>query len=320
MSSLPPRALDVRPLAAEDFDAAAALVAARQESLIASGLPLVAPETAEEYCRAVLTDEAMEPVGAFLSGRLVGFLCGSTSGRFGLVPGAGHACASDVDARVVYAMLYGELARSWVQRGVDVHDVELPASPDTVLAWSYLGFGHRVCIASRPLRTLDTAPADSEFDVRVGTVEDLDVIAALSSLEVVYRATSPTFIEGSLDIAAIRKSHEALIEEGAVHLLAPGSSPSGLLTLLPEPRFAPLCVNGPFISTTAVQPSERGRGVGRALIAEALARASTQGHTQIGVSYHTPNLLSHRVWSSAGFLPIGWKMARRLPQGSGTHG
>ena len=78
--------------------------------------------------------------------------------RWGEVPAAGHAVdGRSAEVADVYAALYTELAERWVERGVSVHDVELPAVEAIEEAWHLLGFGRRVCIGSRP--TLVSRPA-----------------------------------------------------------------------------------------------------------------------------------------------------------------
>jgi hypothetical protein len=48
-------------------------------------------------------------------------------------------------------------------------------------------------------------------------------------------------------------------------------------------------------------------------VSKAVDLARERQNTQIDVSFHPANLLSRPFWFGIGFTPIGWKVARRLP-------
>jgi GNAT superfamily N-acetyltransferase len=89
----------------------------------------------------------------------------------------------------------------------------------------------------------------------------------------------------------------------------------GVLTLLPESRFRPICAeDAPFVSTTVTDPRYRRQGIGRMLVRVAADWARARGHAQIDVSFQSTSPLLRAFWRQSGFLPIGWKVARRLPE------
>ncbi len=131
-----------------------------------------------------------------------------------------------------------------------------------------------------------------------------------------FGPASPMFLEGGPpDLAIVRANHEELFALGAVHFLASvEAEPVGLLTLLRASRFAPICAeDAPFVSTTATDARYRGKGIGGALVAAALAWAREREYGHLDVSYLSSNLLSRSFWRGCGFAPVGWKVARRLP-------
>lgn len=257
--------------------------------------------------------------GAWRGSRLVGFVVGTSHGRWGVIPAAGHAVDSDdVDTAGVYGALYAELAVHWVDRSVLIHDVELPAVREIEEAWNDLGFGRRVCIGSRSSEMLpgDAIPgAGMEF--RVADADNLPSIVRLAAMEVEFRAGPPMYLEGGPpDLDLLTETHAELFDRGAVHFIAlVEHAVVGVLTLLQESRFAPICAeDSPFVSTTVTDPRYRQRGIGRMLVRVAADWARERGHEHIDVSFQSASPLLRSFWRRSGFAPVGWKVARRLPE------
>jgi GNAT superfamily N-acetyltransferase len=257
--------------------------------------------------------------GAWRRSSLVGFVAGTSHDRWGVVPAAGHAVDSrDADVSGVYGSLYTELSQGWLVRGVAVHDVELPAVNDIEEAWHLLGFGRRVCIGSRTSEILpsDVFP-DPQTRIRVADNDDLSSIVRLAAMEIEFRLGAPMYLEGGPpDLDLLRETHAALFEAGAVHFLASVEREVvGLLTLLQESRFPPICAeDAPFVSTTATDPRYRRQGIGRMLVRVAADWARERGHEYIDVSFQSASPLLRSFWRRSGFAPVGWKVARRLPE------
>ena len=132
---------------------------------------------------------------------------------------------------------------------------------------------------SRPSRRV-RLPASTDVEVRIGTAEDLDAIAALSQIELAHRSTPPIYAPPQpRTLARARAVHERLLGEGALHFLARRADRDvGLVTLeltSPAPR---LCPDGlPYIGATASHPSVRGQGIGSALVHAVLDWAHSNG-------------------------------------------
>lgn len=247
--------------------------------------------------------------------RLIGWLSGNATGRFGYAAAVHHALAPGIpDPTAVYGALYARLGSEWRDADVTVHDVEVPAMPAIEEAWFNLGFGRRTCFAVRSSHERLDAPTVS-LSVRRADEGDLAVIARLALVEAEFRNAPPVFAQQSeLRLEEFRTAHAALMAAGAIHFIARlDGEDVGLLTLeshSPAPLLTP--EEAPFIGPTAVAPSARGSGVGRGLVAAAVDLCRQEGSAWIGVSFNTANLLSRPFWRGCGFRPTGWKLARRL--------
>ena len=160
---------------------------------------------------------------------------------------------------------------------------------------------------SATIRWLERAVAD---------LDDLSSIVQLAAMEVEFRAGPPMYLEGGPpDLDLLRETHAELFELGAVHFVAlVEREVVGVLTLLQEGRFAPICAeDAPFVSTTVTDPRHRQKGIGRMLVRVAADWARERGHEHMDVSYQSASPLLRSFWQQCGFTPVGWKVARRLP-------
>jgi GNAT superfamily N-acetyltransferase len=308
-------------LSASAAPLAADLLAERQRRF-RDAWPAAAPSfESPSHCRAFLEPLLRngDSFGAWRRSRLVGFVTGTCHDRWGVIPAAGHAVERlDLDVAGVYGFLYAGLAERWIERGVLVHDVELPAVPEIEESWHLLGFGRRVCIGSRSTAVLPSdAVPNPDMTFRVADIDDLSSIVRLAALEVDFRTGTPMYLEGGpADLEVLRETHAELFAAGAIHFVAVVEREvAGLLTLLQESRFPPICAeDAPFVSTTVTDPRYRRRGIGRMLVRVAADWARERGHGHMDVSFQSASPLLRAFWRHSGFEAIGWKVARRLPE------
>ena len=246
---------------------------------------------------------------------VVGLLAVAASGAFATVAASDHFVAPEADTEVVYGELYREAAQACLALGAYIHDVEVLSSSPAETAFFNLGFGRRTCIATTNVHT--EAPEPGVLTTRTAGIADLDTIAMLSAQESSYRTESPVFADhGPVVAAEVRAYHARLLGGAATHLVAQLDGEAvGLITIEWTNSFKGLLDPAmPLIGSTFVAPGHRGRGIAASLVNAAMNQLVAGGHESVSVTFNTSNLLSRSFWLSVGFSPVGWKLARRIPQ------
>jgi GNAT superfamily N-acetyltransferase len=297
-------------------EAAGALVAGEHATARRTHPGLPAAFDSPEACTAALQrlrDGGHTGVVAFERGRALAVMTGIARVSHGRLPAEGFAVAPDLDdPTTVLARLYGELGPELVAAGPPRHFLDHVVLPPLEAALSNLGFGRHHVYASQPAAP---RPSQAGVQVRVGGVDDLDVVARLALVEIQFRATPPIWSPPDpRSLAEVLDHHRALHDGGATHLLAAlDGRDVGLLTIelaSPAPR---LCPDGQaYIGPTATDPDARGRGVGRALVDTALGWAHAHGHRWVSVDFESANPLSRPFWLGNGFRPVGYGVLRVL--------
>jgi GNAT superfamily N-acetyltransferase len=234
-------------------------------------------------------------------------------GRSALLPAEGFAADPDLaDPTGVLAAAFADLAAPLIAGGVRRYYLLHAALPHLSEALSDLGFGRR---GAYGIQQAVPRRGSSPVAVRIAGAEDLETIARLALVELQHRSAPPMFApRQDLPLADLAAEHRALLEGGAIHLLASlDGQDIGLLTIeltSPVPR---LCPDGqPFIGPTATLPGARGQGAGHALVDAALTWAHDHGYHWVSVDFDTANLLSRPFWLQAGFRPAGYGVLRLI--------
>ena len=228
----------------------------------------------------------------------------------------GHAVASEADPYAAYHALYAAHGDRLVDLGITDHTVHVPAGDRRVLdAWASLGFGRSHAFAVR-----DLAPVDARsVDVRIATADELDTVEALSDEESRFHAQSPIFTPYVRELT--RGSVRAELASGLAaddrsFLVARVDGEDvGLLSI--GPGFgSPVCTppGAAYIGQTAVVPDARGRGIGAALLARAVAWASEHEHDSLVLHFATANANSSAFWTGQGFETVMVQLRRRLDE------
>jgi len=306
--------LEIRRLERHDLDEAAALVA-REHTAARNGQPLL-PATFLDprSCHEGLTDllaDGSRGVVARDGARLVGVMCGRTTDGVGFVPAHGLAVESDrADPTAVVVRLFAELAPVLLDDGAWRFTIDHVEFDPLVAALNNLGFGRASVFATQMSRPIEDLPP---VDVRIAERDDLDVIAALSQIELDHRSVPPIYAPPQRrSLAETHAMHERLFDDGAVHFLARRDGDDvGLLTVELTSPAARLCPHGqPYIGPTATHPGARGTGIGTALVLFALDWATSAGHETVSVDFDSANPLSRPFWLGLGFLPTGYRLRR----------
>jgi GNAT superfamily N-acetyltransferase len=231
----------------------------------------------------------------------------------------GHAVAADVDPRPIYGELFGALAERRLDAGFLEHVVHVPiGTPEVEAAWVALGFGRTSNVAVRDLAPTDR-PTPPDVEVRVATPDDLDIVDRLVDEEARFHARPPVFRPYLRDEtrAAVRAElTEQLGRDDHAFLIARrGGVDVGVLSVGP-PLGSPLYIpdGAVYIGATAVVPTERGGGVGAALVDAACDWSRDHGHRAACLHFATANTLSSSFWPGVGFIPAMAHLRRRLDE------
>ena len=308
--------LVIRSLDLDDLDEVAALVA-REHNEARDRQPLMSAAFLDpRNCHEVLTDllaDGFVGVVAVDGGRRVGVMCGHTTEGVGFVPAHGLAVEPDgADPTAVVVRLFGELAPVLLDEGASRFTIDHVGLDPLGTALNNLGFGRASVFATQVPRPIETSPP---VEARIASPADLDVIAALSQIELTHRSVPPIYDPNQpRTVAETRVLHERLFDDGAVHFLARREGDDiGLLTVefsSPAPR---LCPQGqPYIGPTATHPDVRNQGVGRALVLVVLDWANSAGHATVSVDFDSANPLSRPFWLGLGFQPTGYRLRRAI--------
>lgn len=268
----------------------------------------------EAVCRRALSEllsDGFDGFVALVDGELVGVMCVRTVPPVAFVPAHGLALRpGDDDPTSIVVALLAAATPGALDAGAARVTIDHIAAGATGGALHDAGFGGGSVFAARATTAL---PVDAtSVRIRTGTHVDLDSIAELSHIEFMDRYRPPVHaLLPERSHLQTRELHEALLDDGGIHLIAAVDGRDvGLLTIehrSPAPR---LCPDGAHIGSTATRPDARGRGVGTALVAVALDEARAAGHRFLSVDFDSTNPLSRPFWLGLGFTPTGHRVRR----------
>jgi ribosomal protein S18 acetylase RimI-like enzyme len=176
--------------------------------------------------------------------------------------------------------------------------------------WYRLGFAQMHAYGARP-------SGGDVFDVpgvalRPGGPADLETAIRLDLLIEQAQRETPSYSSFTHDMREHRATCVETLEGADVtYVIAERDDiPVGHVTLYPDPTHS----DALHLASTAVVPEERGRGVGRALTAFALAHAEERGFANLRTNWRVTNLVASRYWPARGFELTHLRLVRRLPE------
>jgi GNAT superfamily N-acetyltransferase len=315
---------EIGPFTADHLDAAAALLALRQVGLRAIRPELPTAFTEPVACRpllaALLDGDGAHGVVATRAERMAGFLIGfprheAIWGRACWSPIEGQAYDASVGADVMRD-LYAAWSRHFVDRGFFRQYVHAPADDPALLdTWFLTGFGN---MQAHAVRDLDLeSPADASFSIRPVVPGDLDVIEPLLALISTGLVKSPAyaialperfadFRRDYADELADPSSRYWVAERDGRAIGIAGFAPPDPGVMVPEGAW--------YLADAKTDPTERGRGVARALLAAGFAEARASGSRYCVTDWRTASLPAHRTWTALGFEPTHFRLHRHIDE------
>lgn len=318
------RAPEIVPFTAEHLDAAARLLAQRQE-----GLRRVRPELPAGFTEssawgppltALLEGDGAHGVVALGNEAVDAFLLGYPRhepvwGRAAWSPIEGQAYAPATGPEIMRD-LYGAWSRHFVDRGFFRQYVHAPADdPASLDAWFSTGFGK---MQAHAVRDLDLAPPDDgPFDVRRATPDDLDRIEPLMALISTMLVKAPAYaISLPERMTTYRDDYASELNDPAAHywLAEEDGRAVGLMGFY-QPEPGPMVPDGAWeLGDAKTAPEARGRGVARSLLAAGFAEARAAGASHCITDWRTASLPTHRSWKALGFRPTHFRLHRHIDE------
>lgn len=229
-----------------------------------------------------------------------------------------HAVASGEDARELYRLMYAHLADALVRAGMFAHFVETPArDADAQETLFSLGFGRDLCAAVRDVDLPVGSGADVE--VHVASMEDLDVVMGLVAELTLHHALSPIFLPAVPEAQPAQREFQRNVQADPAnaHFVAYRDGRAlGMQTFLASGLLNPMCSpeGSVYLSQGIVSKEARFGGVGKALLARAMAWARDRGYRYCSLHYATANLEGAAFWTSQGFEPLSYRLCRRIDE------
>jgi ribosomal protein S18 acetylase RimI-like enzyme len=258
-----------------------------------------------------LTDGEKSGAEARRDGERVAHLVGTlgeapSRGRYAWAGLADHSLPEGESPELL-ADVYAVAGEHWVADGRLTHIVEVPADGPLPQLFFRLGFGQEQVHASAPTRPEEPSTPDGATIRQAGRDDIellLDVVGAISE----HQAGPPVW--SGLPVPEREEMRpdwlEFLDDDGAVILVAERAGRSvGYAAFYPDER--PGVAHLPVAGT---RPDVRGRGVGVALVEQALHRAHLLGFETVELDWRSTNLLASRFWPKRGFRPTHFRLRR----------
>jgi GNAT superfamily N-acetyltransferase len=299
--------IEIREFRRSDIDDAASLFA-ESFSQARIVLPLIPPHPDADSYAAQQLERIADHAGfaAFDGGRLIGYMVerftsdsfmGEPTGfSIGLFP---FAVSADSGARVCQ-LLYKRLSRAWIERGYHAHNLSYFATDEPLSSVFFrLGFGMTHFELFRDLEL----PRGEVPDVEIRYIEDEAQISEIDDEHHRYYPNPPLFWipHDCFDRDAARSgAKQELINHGRMEIVAAfvESRTAAYFCLTKgtsETEFFTDPGTGQIKGAYA-HPEFRGRGIGKALLAETVKWAKRNGLARLYVEGESANIYGGQFW------------------------
>lgn len=308
--------MNVTALRPKHLEAAGALVAARYVTL-RSQVPSLPARYEDAGTISRMLHELNETGGvvALHGGQLVGFMTGFVLPEFlgkrsFYSPEWANGAEPD-SSRRIYEEMYQHIAARWIADGCAVHAVTLMADDrEGIEGWQWLGFGLAAVDGVRDLTPVPGVPTN--LDVRQAGLQDTGEVTAFGrALEQHMAAPPALWIHDAEDYAEWlqQPDHVAWLAyegEEAVGCLGLELGHGGGCEIVQDKDTA-------GISLAYTRQSARCRGIGAALLNQALAWAKARGCQRCAADWEPMNPPANRFWTRR-FEPVCYSLMRWIDE------
>lgn len=327
--------LELSPLAAEHTPAAADLldqwyVRARRSLPHLSGRDagfseahaLVEARRAETGCVSAVASQRGDMAG-FLAASPLDLKPDERSALYGnprsaLIGFGGSAAVQGREADVLRELYVDVAARLVAQRRY-AHYVQMPADDAVAMAWFRLGFGLEQIRGLMPIKARGRQPRGvGGLMIRRAGPGDLPQVGRMAVEVARHHQRSAMFLpQPDAALTALRGHYAGALADPrcAAWLAVRGGEEVGMVVLTPARTGPVVPASAVDLSEAYVEPSARGEGVSRVLLATALAWAYDTGYRFVTAGWRTASPLAAGHWPKVGFKPVAYRLSRVLDQG-----
>lgn len=319
---------EILPFETAHVDAASTLLAERHQRNRSCQPLLRQPfgrHEAKQAIEATLAKAMTSGVVAIRDGEVVAYLIGEMVldqlwGRSAWVRMPGMAVAAGESAEIIRD-LYAVLGERWLNYGIFFHFAVAPVSdPDLIDAWFRLSFGVEQMYALADLHDVDLSdrPVPTGLEIRRIGPGDREHLERLSTVTWHHQIQAPCWgIHLPERQAQHRRDYGDLIDddEGIVWLALWEGEPVGVQGYWPMPGTPDDMLAGTDtieLACAATVEAMRGRGINTALTRHGMAHARELGYRYCQTDWRSTNLLSSRFWPRQGFVPVSYRLVRRV--------
>ncbi len=266
---------------------------------------------------ATAMEDGATGVAAFEAGHLTGYLIALRGdGVRGFHAWSTPECNAVSDDPEVIRHLYAAVAETWVKDGRGHHYAQVPSDDSAqVDAWLRLAFGHEQAHA---VRAVSPAPTGKSDLVRRAGPGDIDLLEPTFAYIADAHQGPPTFtyIERTFR-DELRPGHLELLGDPSVgyFLVEENGKALGFAAFrgVPADEASWYMPEGSvYLMVAAVDPSARGRGLMRALLAEGFEWAAKGGYELSVTDWRVTNLDSSKAWPALGYITVEYRLHRIL--------
>lgn len=235
--------------------------------------------------------------------------------RSAVVGLGGHALEDGREAEVLRE-LYAAVAERLVGQGRYVHYVQLPADDAVAMAWFRIGFGLEQVRGLMPVKARGRQPRGVEgLTIRRAGPGDLPQVGRMAVEVAREHQQAATFQPQPPEaLRALHTHYSATLADprSAAFVAVRRGEEVGMVLLTPAgpgPATPPHCAD---LAEAYVEPSVRGEGISRVLLATALAWAYDTGYRSVTAAWRSTSRTGAGHWPAVGFKPVAYRLSRVL--------